>query len=257
MTTRGAGGPGVDYERVAGAYRKARTFSLEAIAPWRDAVAHYLADAAPLPALDVGAGTGWFANAFATWFGARMIAIEPSAAMRHEAQASAHPLVTHVGGRAENLPLRERVGGWAWLSTVIHHIADLPACARELRRVLAPGGRVFIRSAFPGRHEHVTLFRFFPAAAEIAETFPTVEATTRTFARSGFHVERLESVRQVSAPDLATFATHVRAMRHGDSTLARLDDETVARGLAALDAAAAAEHVAAPVVDRLDLLVFR
>jgi SAM-dependent methyltransferase len=46
----------------------------------------------------------------------------------------------------------------AWLSVVVHHLADLPAAAEELRRVLVPGGRVLIRGAFPGRHQHLTLF---------------------------------------------------------------------------------------------------
>jgi SAM-dependent methyltransferase len=53
-----------------------------------------------------------------------------------------------VGGRADGVPLRDGVAGAAWLSTVIHHVGDLDACANELRRVLAPGAPVLIRSAF-------------------------------------------------------------------------------------------------------------
>ncbi|MCK9931696.1 hypothetical protein MXD62_31945 [Frankia sp. Mgl5] len=39
--------------------------------------------------------------------------------------------------------------------------------AAELRRVLRPAAPVLIRSAFPGRHEQVALFRFFPEAVRV------------------------------------------------------------------------------------------
>jgi hypothetical protein len=44
---------------------------------------------------------------------------------------------------------------------MIHHVPDLTAAARELRRVVRAGGPILIRSAFAGRHQAITLFRFF------------------------------------------------------------------------------------------------
>jgi len=35
---------------------------------------------------------------------------------------------------------------------------------------------VRIRSSFPDRHQGISLFRFFPGAGRIADTFPTVAA---------------------------------------------------------------------------------
>lgn len=117
-----------------------------------------------------------------------------------------------------------------------------------------PSGRPLLDlGAFPGRHRHVTLFRYFPGARRVAETFPTVEATAAAFAEAGFAVETLRSVPQVSAPDLRTFLGHVR-MR-ADSTLRPLPYEEFAAGLRALESAAAGPAGQAPVVDRLDLLV--
>ena len=49
--------------------------------------------------------------------------------------------VAWVGGQAERLPLRDGCCGGAWLSTVIHHLADLPGCARELRGSCARAAR--------------------------------------------------------------------------------------------------------------------
>ena len=246
----------LDYERLAAAYRQSRGLPLDALEDWRRAVAPYVPPPGGPPVLDVGSGAGTFAAAFGRWFGVRVIGVEPAGAMLREAlRHHSGPGIAYVGGRAEALPLRDGVGGCAWLSTVIHHIPDLPACARELRRVLRPGAPVLIRSSFPGRHRHITLFRFFPEASHVAAGFPSVEATAAAFAAAGFHVETLQSVRQVSAPSLRVFRERVRL--RADSTLAPLSDEAFARGMAALDRAVAAEREPSPVVDRLDLLVLR
>jgi hypothetical protein len=141
------------------------------------------------------------------------------------------------------------------LSTVIHHFGDLASCPRELRRVLEPGGPVLIRSSFPGHHAGITLFRFFPGARKIAETFPTVQATVAAFATVGFAFESLQPVSQVSAPSLQVAVERVR--QRADSTLQPLPDEEFAEGLAALERAAAAETTPTPVIDHLDLLVLR
>lgn len=94
-----------------------------------------------------------------------------------------------------------------------------------------------------------------PGAGRIADTFPTVDATAAAFGAAGFAVESLESVPQVSAPSLSEAVERVR--RRADSTLKPLSDEEFARGLEALERAAAGEKTPAPVVDYLDLLVLR
>ncbi len=141
------------------------------------------------------------------------------------------------------------------LSTVIHHIGDLAGCALELRRVLEPDGPLLVRSAFPGRHQRITLFRFFPGARRVAETFPTVEATVAAFATAGFSFQALRPVAQVSARSLRAAVDRVRV--RADSALRLLPDEEFAEGLAAMERAAAAETTPTPVVDHLDLLVLR
>ena len=94
--------------------------------------------------------------------------------------------VTIIAGEAEAIPPRDGSCRAAWLSTVIHHIADLSECAQELERVLQPGGPVLIRGSFANRQDEIPLFRFFPGALQIASTFPTVEATVTAFETAGF-----------------------------------------------------------------------
>jgi ubiquinone/menaquinone biosynthesis C-methylase UbiE len=247
----------MDYDgRIATVYDRGRAVPLDGLTAWRTALAHYLPPESGLPVLDVGAGTGLFAVALAEWFGVDVIAVEAAAAMRCEAlRKRQHPRVTYLAGHAAAIPVGDGQCGSAWLSTVIHHIPDLRACARELHRVLHPGERVLIRSAFPGRLDGITLFRFFPEARQIAESFPTIAATVEAFAAVGFAPEALESVSQVTADSLWTWCERVRL--RADSTLQPLPDAVFARRLAEAERAAAEERVARPVVDRLDLLVLR
>jgi ubiquinone/menaquinone biosynthesis C-methylase UbiE len=249
----------VDYDRMAGDYAAGRALPPAGLEPWRAAIRPWLAEGATAsPALDLGAGTGQFAAAIAGWFGLRVVAVEPSAGMRAlAARIHPHPDVALVGGRGERLPLRDGRCGWAWVSTVLHHLDDLPATARELRRVLRPGGPVLVRQAFPDRLDAVTLYRrYFPGAARIAAgLLPTVGQVAEEFAAAGFRVQARRSVTQVSAPGLAVFRDKVR--RRADTGLRLLPDAEFAAGLAALERAAAAETAATPVTDRLDLLVLR
>jgi hypothetical protein len=112
---------------------------------------------------------------------------------------------------------------------------------------------VLIRSAFPGRLDGITLFRFFPAAKGIAETFPSIETTVDAFAVAGFEVEALQSVPQITATNRRARCERVRL--RADTTLAALSNDEFARGMEALERAAVEENASVPVIDWLDLLV--
>lgn len=245
----------IDYEVVAPDYVAGRGLEADGLAGWRAAVGPYLADLA-LPIADIGSGAGQFAPLLAEWSGAAVVGIEPSDGMRSEAEGkNSHPRVRYLAGDAEHLPLESESCGAAWISTVIHHIPDLAAAAREIRRVVAPGGPVLIRSGFPGRWSGVSLFRFFPEAGAVIETFPSIELVVRVFGAAGFRLERMEPVPQISVPDLA--AMRPRAALRADTTLRGIPDAAFAAGLARLDAAIAAGRGAERVVDYLELVILR
>jgi ubiquinone/menaquinone biosynthesis C-methylase UbiE len=241
-------------EEAAAAYRRARELTPAALEEWCAAVGRYIPPEDGLPLLDLGAGTGVFAEAFARRFGLGVLAVEPSAAMRGQARRRGLPdRVRLLGGEAERIPLADASCGAAWLSLMIHHVGDLAACAAELRRVLAPGSPVLVRQAFPGRAGGITLFRFFPTAARVHDTYPDLDAVVRLFTTAGFTRESFQRVRQTSAPDLRTCLETVRLRI--DTTLRSIPDEEFHAGLAALTRAAASTD--GPVVDELDLLVLR
>jgi hypothetical protein len=97
--------------------------------------------------------------------------------------------------------------------------------------------------------------RFFPEAKRVAETFPTPWETSEVFEASGFSFELLESLPQTTAPSLADLRQ--RVLTRADTTLAALTEREFQRGLEAMDRAIACELAPAPVIDHLDLLVFR
>lgn len=245
----------IDYEQVAADYSAARGLTVDGLDGWRRALAPYLGGLA-LPVADVGSGTGQFANLFPAWFEVDVIGIEPSDGMRRQAEAArTGERVRYVQGDAEHLPIESASCGAAWISTVIHHIPDLSAACREVRRVLAPGAPVLIRSAFPGRTSGISLCRYFPETAEVIDTFPSIAQVVRDFGAAGFRLERVEPVRQISIPNLA--AMRPRVELRADTTLRGISDEAFARGLARLDTAIAAGHGDDAVADYIDLLVLR
>ncbi|MFR9775315.1 class I SAM-dependent methyltransferase [Micromonospora sp. MS34] len=234
---------------AAAAFAATRHLSAEGLASWRAAVARHLPARPGARLLDLGAGTGAWATAFRSWYGAQVVAVEPAAAMRAR---SAYPAM--VAGRAEALPLAAAALDGAWLSTVIHHLPDLPAAAAELRRVLRPGAPVLIRSVFAGRGGGVTLFRWFPEALRVLGGYPSVAEVCAAFEPAGFAPVALTPVPQVTARSLRDAADGLRRAAH--TPLVLLDDADYDRGVRRLRAAAR-RTPDVPVVDALDLLVLR
>lgn len=246
----------LDYDRLAERYHSGRGVPLERLNEWRQVVGPHVAavhDGAPL--LDLGAGTGIWTTAFCTWFEVPVVAVEPSAGMRKVARDNGVPdRAGLVAGRAEAIPLGRSTVGAVWMSTVVHHVEDLVACTRELSRVLVPDGRVLLRNSFPGRHDEIMLFHYFPAAGRVANSFPTVEALRDLFAGIAFEERELVRVREQGFDSLPEFRDWVVHMRSTDSALAPLADAEFNVGVDTIDADIAGGGV--PISLGLDLLVF-
>jgi SAM-dependent methyltransferase len=209
--------------------------------------------------VDIGAGTGAFAAAFSDWFDLGVVAVEPSAAMRDQIPRT--PAIQVLEGDASDLPLPDASADGAWLSLVIHHIADLGVAAREIRRVLRPGAPVLIRQGFPGRiDDRIELVRWFPETARMADTFPSVGDTCKAFAAAGFHRVALEQVRETYPTSLADFLGQVDTFRRADTTMRSLTEDEFLRGKERLRRAVRrAEGTPSPETrsNSLDLLVLR
>jgi ubiquinone/menaquinone biosynthesis C-methylase UbiE len=135
-------------DQTAAAYKASREIPRDGLAEWREAVRRHLTPSPGMTLVDIGAGTGVFATAFSDWFGLSVLAVEPSAAMR--AQIPGRRGIRVVEGQASALPLPDQSADGAWMSLMIHHVPDLEAAARDIRRVLRPGAPVLIRHGISG-----------------------------------------------------------------------------------------------------------
>ncbi|MFI6504003.1 class I SAM-dependent methyltransferase [Nonomuraea typhae] len=216
-------------DQTAAAFKAVREIPRAGLGEWREAIRRHLNPSPGMTVADIGAGTGAFATAFDDWFDLGVLAVEPSASMR--AQIPPRPAVQVLEGDAAALPLPDGSVDAAWLSLVIHHIPDLEAAAREIRRVLRPGAPVLIRQGYPDRADATRTFpwEFFPEAARTTGTFPSLEQTCQAFAAAGFRREALESVPE-KLTTLADFLAQVDVYRRSDTIIRGLTEEEFLRG---------------------------
>ena len=244
---------------MADAYDAGRGLGPEAFATWGEAARPWLGTPAEGTVVDLGAGTGRFSGELARWAGGQVVAVEPTEAMAAHARAKHQPGVRVVRARAESLPLADRSVRAVWMSQVLHHVDDLPAAARELARVVRPGGHLLLRGELrddDGRPQSgvtLTIYRYFPEADRLARTFPGRTLLLGTLGPAGFAVVRETEVAQQVAASLQ--AMHDRLATRADSTLAAMDDDAFAAGLARLARDAAAEVPPRPIIDRLGFAV--
>ena len=249
-------------EQTAAAYKAVREVAHDGRDEWRDAVRRHLRPARGMTIVDVGAGTGAFAAAFTGWFGIDVLAVEPSDAMRSRIPRTS--AITVLAGDAAALPLPDASADAAWLSLVLHHVADLEAAAHELRRVLRPGAPILIRQGFHDRYEPVgylrwdsiEIVRWFPETARVVKTFPSLAVTRAAFARAGFREAAIEQVRETNPLDLADFLEQLDTFRAADTTMRTLTDDEFERGRERVRAAVQSGR-REPRSNWLDLLVLR
>jgi ubiquinone/menaquinone biosynthesis C-methylase UbiE len=254
--------PRADYDGwMAGAYDAGRNLRPAAFETWGRVVRPFLVEMGDGPVLDLGAGTGRFSGHLAEWSGGPVIAMEPAPAMASRAKAKRMPGVSVVAGAGEAIPLQDKAVAVVWLSQVVHHIDDLDRAAFELGRVVRSGGRVLIRGEFgpdgpaAATSADFAVYRYFPAARRVADTFPSRRRVLEAFGSAGFIEETSTTVAQTTAAGLREL--YERLSTRADSTLAAIDDDTFTAGLQALERDARSETSPTPVVDHLHFTVLR
>lgn len=246
----------VDYERQAANYSRGRYLTERAEASWREAVQRHLRGLRPDRVLDLGSGTGRFSPLLAEWLSCRVVGVEPSSGMRTSALVeNPDPSVDYVGGDATALPIANNSCDAVWLAFMIHHVLDRPAAARELARVLRPGGIGLVTGAYTTGRSKISLFKYFPTAAKVAARFVKAPQIVADFKAGGLERVAQESVESESVSSLREAAA--RTALRADSTLQLITDEEFAAGQRAIEEAAADEREPTPVVDEMDLLVFQ
>jgi SAM-dependent methyltransferase len=231
----------VNYDRVQhDVYAKGRALPPAAIQRYMDLFAQRLPARRPLTFVDLGSGTGRFTPALAEAFGGPVHGVEPAAAMRRTAEAGvAHPRVSYLAGEGAAIPLPDASADAVLMFLSFHHFLDKPAAAREIARVVKPGGRVFLRSGFKERIPDHWWRSYFPRSWEIEEAmFPSEAEACAVFEAAGFHTVEIAHLEIPFVGDIAEAVArlHLRAA----STFEHMTEAELDEGFTRLDAALAA-----------------
>ena len=223
-----------DYDAIAGSYD--RRYSDNDYSGVERALLAFLG-ARRTRALEVGCGTGhWLAVLGAA--GHAAFGIDASRGMLAQARRSA-PRTALLHARAERLPLRDASVERVFCVNAFHHFGDKPAFVVEARRVLRPGGGLFVLGLDPHtRLDRWWVYDVFTPAFEIdRRRYPPTEWIRGTLREAGFaktataiaqHLPWRGSAREVFASG--------RMDRSWTSQLAVLSDAEFAAGEAKLRA---------------------
>ena len=119
-----------------------------------DRIARTLRTAAEDVVVDVGCGIGGPARRLAEVVGCRVVGVDVIPDVLRIGSRRRMRGVGFVAGDARALPQRDAVADQAWSLGSAAHVPDTDSMAREMHRILRPGGRVAITEAFwEGRGE--------------------------------------------------------------------------------------------------------
>ncbi|MCB0997339.1 MAG: class I SAM-dependent methyltransferase [Acidimicrobiales bacterium] len=164
---------GAAYDAFMGRYSRA-------LAPL---FADHLGVTADHRALDLGCGPGSLTAELVGRLGTDAVAACDPSPPFLEACAQRHPGIEARAGRAEAIPFPDHSFDVAAAQLVLHFVTDAPAAARELRRVVRPGG--IIGACVWDFDEGMEMLRaFWDAALELDPDAPD-EARTLRFGRAG------------------------------------------------------------------------
>jgi SAM-dependent methyltransferase len=166
-----------DYDSISSYYDEVRGFGEDYYRGWMGHILRHGDLEGRERVVDIGCGTCRYTLHIQRALGRPVVGLDLSAGMLERAmrKVGGGAAIRLVRGDAQRLPFRDGSFDAAILILVVHHIEDLPAMARELRRVLSPGGRALFMTR---DHDEIegSYIAMFPGVLEIdLARFPRVD----------------------------------------------------------------------------------
>jgi SAM-dependent methyltransferase len=213
-----------DFGRLAASYDR-----LRAGIPGLDEALVEQGDLRGRRVLDIGCGTGRFAEVLATTFAARVFGVDAEPEMLAVARRRRGRGLAFKEGRAEHLPFKE---GWFERATMVLacHLVERGAAFAEARRILRTDGRFALATFDPAYLRDYYLNEYFPSVLEIdLARFPAAAELEAELGGAGFPSVRVEHFVRDVALDRETALARIRG-RH-ISTFDLIDANEYRHGL--------------------------
>ncbi len=175
-----------------------------------------LAARAPARLLEVGPGTGAFAERCRMQLRCEVVALDSSAEM---VRATAARGITAIVGDVAGLPFAAGEFDCAVAAWMLYHVPDLDTAIAELARVLAPGGRLV---AITNGDEHLRELYAAVGGTKLASSFSRENGAAQ-LARHFARVDRIDLEARAVFADRAAAAAYLATLGQ-EELAARLPD---------------------------------
>lgn len=146
--------------------------------------------------LDIGCGTGNYADQLCRRTSARIAGLDTSLGMLQKAQEKN----SHLGWQqadAEHLPFAADTFDFIYMTDVIHHILHIDLMFSEVARVLKPDAKVCVVTQSYAQIDKRPTTRFFPATALVDKArYPDTPAIVAAALGCGLKAVRIESLNE-------------------------------------------------------------
>lgn len=178
----------VDYNEISKIYDQVREADVELL---RDLIE--MGDLSEKSViLDIGCGTGNYANVLQRMTGARVFGVDASSGMAEKVHAKNDQIEVRIADiNKESTPFSDEFFDLIYMTDVIHHLTDLNYMFTEIGRLLKKDGKVCIGTQSHRQIDLRYISEFFPATAVVdKERYPNIDQIVKVGSQHGLsHVE--------------------------------------------------------------------
>jgi len=232
-----------DYDEISRVYDDVREADVRLI----DHFLQHLPSEEALGILDIGCGTGNYTDLFqriTQACGFRIHGNDPSEGMLTKARQK-NPLVVFRQGTAGQIPWKDDLFDFVYMTDVIHHVPDTQKMFAEIHRVTVSRGRVCIVTQSHRQIEARPIVRFFPGTARVdTDRYPDIGAIIKAAQDNSLACVKEEVLFEGEEVELGPDYLE-RVRKKGYSMLSLLEDREYELGLRALEGALREEPIKA------------